>query len=485
MKTLNGLVFFAAVLCCALASGASPDTTSPVELQPGTYPLVDRHLIAEMRNLTHVLHPPVRREVVLTMDRPWEGRLSGYGTVLRDPEGRIRLYYRGGGDVDPPEVTCVAWSRDGVSFERPTLGLYEIRGTRDNNVVFTAPDRSSYGESHNFAPFYDTNPAARPEEQWKAVALRIAPDASGDERRMLTVLASPDGLKWRHLAPQPVIREGAFDSLNVAFFDPHIRRYACHFRIGVRGLRSIARTESEDFLSWTTPTACEFRPPQVEHYYTNATVALPRAPGMYLAFPMRFVPERTSAGNPPRPVDGLCDAILLSSHGGRVWDRTFREAFIRPGPDPDNWGDAHCNQTPLTGLIETAPGETSIYWFEGCLSGTPRIRRGTFRTDGLASIRAGADPGELLTPPLTIPAQGERRLSLNMATSAVGSVRVEVLDPYGLPVEGWAASDCKEIVGDGHQWPVRWGDKDTLPRETPIRLRFLLKDADLYAVTIN
>jgi hypothetical protein len=485
MKIVHRLLCGVAAPFTLVALSVAATTTAPLEILPGTYPLVDRHLIVDMRGVSHVLHPPVRREVVLTLDRPWEGRQSAYGTVVRDADGRVRLYYRGGGDTDPPEVTCVALSHDGVAFERPRLGLYEIRGTRDNNVVFTAPDRASYGESHNFAPFFDTNPNASPDARWKAVALRIAPDAAGEERRMLTVLGSADGFQWRHLAAEPVIREGAFDSLNVAFFDPHVRRYACHFRTGRNGLRSIARTESDDFLTWTTPTACEFRPPQTEHYYTNATVALPRSPGMYLAFPMRFVPERKTVGEPPQVVDGLSDALLLSSNGGRVWDRTFREAFIRPGPEPDNWGDAHINQTPLTGLIETAPGEVSLYWFEGCLSGTPRIRRGVLRRDGFASVRAGADAGEFLTPVVRFPDQSARRLRLNVATSAVGSVRVEILNDDGLPVDGWAASDCREIYGDSLAWAVRWGDKQTLPAQTPIRLRFLMKDADIYALTVE
>ena len=32
--------------------------------------------------------------------------------------------------------------------------------------------------------------------------------------------------------------------------------------------------------------------------------------------------------------DGLSDAVLLSSRDGLTCDRTFRQAFLRPGPDP-------------------------------------------------------------------------------------------------------------------------------------------------------
>ena len=53
-------------------------------------------------------------------------------------------------------MTCVVESRDGVHFSRPKLGLIEVTGSKENNVVWKGI------ESHNFAPFLDTNPACKP-----------------------------------------------------------------------------------------------------------------------------------------------------------------------------------------------------------------------------------------------------------------------------------------------------------------------------------
>lgn len=479
-------LLIAALLLASVASAvmaALPD--EPLLLNRGIHPLVDRQLISQTKGVEHVLHPPVPREIVLVMDRPWEGKMSGYGTVMRDAEGKVRLYYRGGGDIDPPEVSCVAFSDDGITFTRPSLRLYEIRGTRENNVVFTAPDRPSYGQSHNFAPFLDTNPTAPADERWKAAALQIDKNDRGEKLKMLTVLASPDGLRWKPLAEKPVIREGGFDSLNIAFFDPAKKEYACYFRVGIRGMRSFARARSSDFLKWTIEEPLEFRPPQDEQWYTNGVTTYPGVAGLYVALPMRFVPERKSVGDPPRQTDGLSDAVMMSSRDGRAWDRTFRRAFIRPGPDPANWGDAHGNNTPLAGIVETAAGEWSVYWFEGGVSGLPRIRRGTLRADGLASVHAGADGGEFVTPPLHLPdLPGGISLQLNCATSAVGSIRVEVLGEDGRPLEGLSAADCAEIYGDETARPVRWrGGK--LPTSRNVRLRFLLRDADVYALIVH
>ena len=78
-----------------------------------------------------------RRELfVLPVRQALEGVYSEYETVLRDGE-LLRMYYRG---LPVPsaelgaEVTCVAESRDGVHWTRPDLGLFEVNGTKANNV---------------------------------------------------------------------------------------------------------------------------------------------------------------------------------------------------------------------------------------------------------------------------------------------------------------------------------------------------------------
>jgi len=75
-------------------------------------------------------------------------------------------------------------------------------------------------------------------------------------------------------------------------------------------------------------------------------------------------------------------------------------------------------------------------------------------------------------------------LVLNLSTSAAGSVRVEIQGSDGKPVPGYALADCLEIFGDSLERPVAWkagGDLSKLAGQ-PIRLRFELKDADLYSM---
>ena len=204
---------------------------------------------------------------------------------------------------------------------------------------------------------------------------------------------------------------------------------------------------------------------------------------------MRFVPERKTVGLPPKSVDALSDAVFMSSRDGLRWDRSFMEAFIRPGLDPRNWGDGHGNQTPAWGLLPTSPGEISIYWLEhynysGKPPSPPRLRRGTLRTDGFVSVAAPLSGGEVVTKPLLFEG-GE--LVLNFSASAAGSVRVEMQGADGKPVPGFGLDQCVEVLGDDLERTVRWesGADVSALAGTAVRLRFALRDADLYSFRLR
>lgn len=64
-----------------------------------------------------------------------------------------------------------------------------------------------------------------------------------------------------------------------------------------------------------------------------------------------------------------------------------------------------------------------------------------------------------------------------------GSIRVEIQDAAGRPVPGFALDDAQEVFGDSIERPVTWkpaADLSALAGQ-PVRLRFVLQDADLYA----
>ena len=72
---------------------------------------------------------------------------------------------------------------------------------------------------------------------------------------------------------------------------------------------------------------------------------------------------------------------------------------------------------------------------------------------------------------------------MNFATSAAGSVRVEIQDPQGKPIDGFRLKDCPEMFGDSLNRALRWRGRSAVGQLAgrPVRLRFAIKDADLYS----
>lgn len=428
---------------------------------------VDEFLVAEKKGVALKLHEPVKREIVLATDQPWEGKTCAYFSVIQDG-GKVLMYYRGssgGSDHSDAQVTCVAESTDGIHFTRPKLGLIEAGGTKDNNVIWRGV------ESHNFSPFLDANPKAKSEERYKALGGVKQPGKNwhqGETPGGLYAFASADGIHWKKMNEQPVITKGAFDSQNLAFWDTTRDRYVCFSRIFSNKVRAVQSNTSTDFLAWTdgVPHRYAVGVP-MEHFYTSATVPCPTAPHLFLSFPKRFVTNRKKVAEHEAP--GVSDAVFMSSRDGVNWDRPFLEAWVRPGPDLKNWTDR--NNMTANGIVVTGEGEWSLYISEHYRHDDHRIRRLTVRKQGFASMHGDAKGGSFTTKPLVV---GGTKLFLNYATSAAGSVGIEVLDEAGTVV-----AEVKELYGDEFEAPTL---DLTAHQGKTVRLRVSLKDADLYAM---
>jgi hypothetical protein len=125
--------------------------------------------------------------------------------------------------------------------------------------------------------------------------------------------------------------------------------------------------------------------------------------------------------------------------------------------------------------------EISLYALEHYQHPTNRIRRLSLRTDGFVSVHADAAGGEMVTRPLTF---AGRELVINYSTSGAGSLRAEIQGEDGRAIRGFALADCPEIYGDQIDQVVAWkgGSDVSALQGKPVRLRFRLKDADLYSV---
>ncbi|MCB1120598.1 MAG: exo-alpha-sialidase [Verrucomicrobiae bacterium] len=444
---------------------------------------VDHFLLQSLNNTRLQLHHPKREGVAFPFDKPWEGPWSAYPTVIKDG-GLYRMYYRGLPNVgdDVRAYTCYAESRDGISWTKPDMGLYEVMGTRNNNVVLAEEDMWS----HNFSPFLDTRPGVPAKERYKAIA--------SEKKNGLVAFVSADGIHWKRKGDGYFFTDGMFDSHNVAFWSDHEQHYLCYFRTwtgdGYSGFRTIARTTSKDFIHWSPREDMTYGGTPQEHLYTNGTHPYMRAPHIYLALAKRFFPDKaalsksvaqTLVSNPDYG-KASSDSILMTSRGGNHYDRTFMEAFIRPGETLQDW--VARDNTPALGVVEGNERELFLYRMSHYGQESAHLTRYSIRKDGFASLSAPYSGGEATTKPFTFDG---RKLTLNYASSAAGEIRVEIQDEAGQPVPGFSLQDCIPVFGDELDRTIRWakGADVSAFAGKPIRLRFSLRDADLFSMKFS
>lgn len=500
------------ILCAAsLLSGPllGQGSATPYTIGMQRELLLDDFLFAELEGeLSFRMHRPRLEETVLEFDAPWEGneklgiRLSGYSAVIADQD-RFRLYYASyyGLRLDPVDIhqqfTGYVESKDGIHWQRPSLGLVEFAGSTNNNIVL----KESMG-SHNFAPFLDSRPGVPVEEKYKAVG--------GNGQAF--AYASSDGIHWKKMRPEPILdgeekgfdhfgairwgnnpgkERAILDSLNVAMWHEEQQHYALYFRAylpcldregkKIAGIqRSVMRATSRDFLHWGDIQPIEFGEPRrlwKHELYTTMLKPYPRAPHILIGTPMRTVPRRPLRGTS----FGMSESALMFSRDG-IHFRLLDEPFLPPGRDVRNW--AKHGQMMAWGMLPTAEDELSIYVQQHDHQPTTHLRRATLRTDGFVSLHAGAFPGGTATTrPLVF--EGNR-LEINAATSAAGGITVTILDAEsGMPLEGFEKS--REFYGDQIRHVVHWGTRNDIGAIAGrvVQLRWSLHNADLYSLRFS
>lgn len=452
------------------------------------------------------VHHPVRRECVLEHDAPWEGDGCNFHNLFYD-DGIWRMYYLGWGMVarewglgsrDGIRI-CYAESRDGIHWEKPSLGICEYNDSKDNNIIF---DSESFGAAiDNFMVFRDDNPVCRPEEKYKAAAL-----VKRDGKRWLGAFCSPDGIHFKEAGI--ITDKGVFDTLNVVFWDSGRQKYFAYVRNfhkntettpptlpTEQAVRDIRVCESEDFVNWSEPQRLIYNDVEDSPLYTNNVMVYPRAPHMFVGFPTRYYCRPGWSPN----YDELCghevrkyrynaeareglvitDCLFMCSHDGLHFTR-YDEAFLPPPPEnPSSWVYGDCYMA--RGLIETpsdidgADPEYSMLVPDnhGDLTDSTRLIRYTIRMDGFVSLHAGAKEERIVTKPFIF--EGSE-LFVNFATSARGYLYITLIGEDGTRMES-----CETFGNSIHRCIRFGGDVSTLSGK-PVTMEVRMLDADIYAM---
>ncbi len=474
----------------------------------------DNYLTDTIRTTAEIrVHRPVRREKILSQNAPWEGCGCDFHNFFYDGEyGKYRMYYLGwklGEDAKGADGirACYAESVDGISWEYPSLGLVEYGGSKDNNILLSS---QMHPRLDNFMVFRDTNPDCPKKERYKAILRTVL---SGNPREVLCdfclkCMVSEDGIRFNYA--HNIHEHGAYDSLNIAFWDENARVYRCYFRgnhkVGDKDtdvrmgleVRDIRYIESKDFKNWSEPKILDFGDSEDIPLYTNVCQNYYRAPQYVIGFPTRYIERKCWTKN----YDELCgkdkrlarmkggedryglvvtDCVFMASRDGQSFTR-YDEAFMTPGPEfPENWVYGDCY--PFLGMVETpsdikgADPEISIFAYNnhwmGFDYGTD-VYRYTLRLDGFVSRHADAVEKMLVTKPFVYDGKD---MFANMSTSARGYIYFTLKSSDGETIES-----C-EMFGDSVDKKIGFEDgavEALSGKEVVLEMRML--DADIYSI---
>ena len=441
------------------------------------YLLLDTSLWAQDDNLkvTPGLARKARENPLFGEELPWEIRFDNlYANVIFDQtDGLYKCWYnpfiidlattdtpaaqrergayraalkRAGADRrkrTPREMgVCYAVSADGIQWTKPDLGLIEFGGSSQNNLVMR--------DVHGVGVSLDSRD----------------PDPAGRFKAFMEggVARSPDGVHWSAMHACPEIK-AIWDTHNNLFWDVRHGRYVGMTRLWNGRQRTVGRSESQDFNTWTQAVEVLRALPEEPDRQTYALIAFPYA-HLYLGLLMMF-----DTGT------DLVDCELAWSRDTVQWERVCpgTPLIARGAEGSFDWGCVYAAAYPFLkdGRLQLYYGGSNgphTDWRDGFLG------LATLRPDGFAGLSPvnQTQSATLVTQPVYC---SGRQLCLS-ADADEGVVRAAVAG-----VEAKSLADCIPIRTDGTDLPLQWRDGDDLEALVgqEVQLIFELQNATLYS----
>ena len=334
---------------------------------------LDDYAIEKRIGVKQTVHPPKKFGPVIRSDQS-HGTVQSRSAPQWNPEKEIWEWWYFGEDV------YYATSTDGEHWEKPSLGLYECNGSKDNNIACD-PEGNERRLYHIIRDEDDPDPQRR----YKGLF------SSGMYGRDLGT--SPDGFNWTMLEVRPIPSsdESQFT------YDPYNEQYIAMVKHGTKWGRSVFLATSKDFRDFTKPELIfhadeidwENRKKRVREVVENPAYITPAIvddldhvhtrevdgvspaeiynmavmpyQGFYIGFPVLFNVVGT---NPPPHMNHsrISQIELTVSRDLYNWERVGdRGLFIALEPwDGENYG---CSQNLLSGQpIVRENGEIWVYY---------------------------------------------------------------------------------------------------------------------------
>jgi hypothetical protein len=417
----------------------------------------------ELRTANIRRHPA---NPVVVRDRSWEIGVFNYTCVIQDREqGLYKMWYQMivSNPGDNKSRCHYAFSRDGIHWEKPALGVVEFEGSKENNIVFEELDGIRGTPSYwVYKDYAEVDPGKR---------YKMMLQSWGFQGRSSKMAWSPDGVHWTMSEYGNL--PGPFDSQNGFYWDDRIGQYAGYFRSHERGYRSVSRATSPDGYHWSRPVTVhtvDDHDPPTWHLYIPGVYQYGAARNTYIMLTTGY----DDTANEMYPQLGI-------SRDGVHFHR-FREPFIPPG-DKGTW-DA--GSTRGIGSEIVFEGQTGLYYHGSSVGG--HVDGGS-QGIGLATIQEGAfvgwnaaTTGTLTTHRLRARHHHHDKFFLNVDAEG-GSVRAELLDDDGNVLPGFSRPDCRPITTAGSKVRVEWAGAEQLESHLQagtVRLRLHVEKATVY-----
>lgn len=236
------------VLAGVLSNAASVASAESIRLEPHRKQLfLDDHAAESIQGLRRVMHRPKKYGPVLRPDGKADGiRLQAGSAPVWDPEkGVYKLFYmafpygKGEGQWILNEIgPAVAISKDGLHWERPSLGIVDWQGSKQNNRFFVVDPKLRWGHNR-FIEVLCTPHDPDPQRRYKGLLGAIG----------RTPVVSPDGIHWKTIGAKTI----PSSDTSTLIYDELGKRYLAILKNGTEFGRSAAVAFSTDFKTWTTP----------------------------------------------------------------------------------------------------------------------------------------------------------------------------------------------------------------------------------------
>lgn len=435
-------------------------------------------------------------------EKPWEVNGIWVNTLMYD-EGKYRLWGIGQHgkpwneeDEKANRVACYLESDDLKTWRRPSLGLVEFDGSRDNNLIDLSPHGTVFKD-----------PVAPPEERYKSTWVwqydrelfekikhrrswsKAAIPPHGKFVYAMMAAVSPDGLKWTTL-PEPISIEVS-DTHNICYYDQTLEKYVLYTRTREwnttakgytrfpdrdMGRRAIGRTESKDFrdfpVSRTILEPTNDMAPS-DTLYTNGYSSVPGAPDHHLMFPTVW-----------HQATDTTSFDLYTSHDGRLWSKAPGSPVFKTA-EFGQWDGGSVFNAPY--LFEMANGDWAMP-YTGYIY-PHKYPRGAWKyavgltvwPKGRLMALVADERGEFATAVVLAPG---RTVWINAVTARAGSILIEATDETGKTVAGRSFKEALPVIGDHHWTQVKWSGHDDLGMDAgkPVGFRFRLDRAKIYGL---